>query len=302
MKQVKIPYIVCDNILANKFDIKALSIVNSSNPKHIEEIQGNQLRTMKKVPLIYDYMVNLISNLKKDANDFNLSVFSLINDNEEDYYSVILNDSDYLNDYIKYSNHYEKRRSLLRQLSNCNIDYVFLKNRDSIRQMQPFNIITDYEDNQIRYKIRFSKLIFKPLIEDNNSDGFTLIPSNLYPISTIADLHHTGNKYKGQKVLGSPNPLYKLNMYGLRLNTNKVDYIEVDKQEFFKNVAPELILNKQVNKYHLKIPESVICNSLKPGLLAINQNISNSLIVKNVFLGYRDKVTIHFLNYDKKRK
>jgi len=294
MNYLKITNTIKENILLSKIDIKSMPLIDSEKSKHIEEIQGNHLRAMKSAPLVYDLMLNIIDRLKITNK------LEYIEDKDKDYYSIELPAEGFFREYTQKADNYTIRQSLYRQIISTTVPYTKVRYENGYMELRPFNILFDFEDEGNRtVTIKFSKLVFKSLIENENKDGFVYIPKLLFPISTIADLNSNTNIFNGQKVIASHNPFYKLNIYAISKNTHKKGSIEVNKQEFFQKVIPELITKKQIDKFNLKYSEGLINNSLKKGIGEIKSKIENALIVKSLYLGNRETTTIYFDNYKK---
>jgi hypothetical protein len=106
----------------NKIDIKqyqkqininSTPIVDSKNPKYIEEITGNMLRVLKAYPAGNDFCLNMIAKAKQMEKKGITAIF----DYTENYYCIELSEKTFY-DYFKRCGDNNIRRNLIRQLIN----------------------------------------------------------------------------------------------------------------------------------------------------------------------------------------
>jgi hypothetical protein len=276
---------IADNTLLNKRVIKALPIVDSTNPKCIEEIAGNQLRVLKLYAPAFDFIVNIINKVfaTGDAGRY-------IKDMGQDYYSVNVGESAWKK-YFSYCGDHNIRRNLQREVvKNLQTGWVLLHGTDKkgsyIEKRAPFRIMAlkHYKDGTTTIQIVFSKAVFGSLVEGNcfetGGDGYIEIPANFYPFLTDTD--------KGN--LQSYNPIYKLNIHAIMKNTHKKKKIEVLRKELLQTIVPEYI-DKDGN---LKISAVTIYDSLIKSVKESNQKIPSGMIVNEFYIGHGENSIIHF--------
>lgn len=279
MDKITLSLTAVENILMNKHSIKLLPIIDSQNEKHIELI-GNELRTIKRYPVGYDFLVNVIDKIKD-------KVARSINDISSDYYELNVLDETFTN-YLKPCGNHAQRQSLARQLvTDMTSGFVYIKGKGYIGYQAPFRIMGRkiYSDGKRIYQVHLLKQVFDSLIKGecykNGGDGYIEIPSMLFPIITRAN--------KG--ILQSYNPIYKLNIFGIKKNTHKKKNIEVNRNEFLKTVLPEYYKNGYLTKDIYSIRES-----LSQAAKEVSKSLPNHHnLVKNFYLGHREgNSTIYF--------
>ena len=238
---------VKDNSLLSKRDIKeyldSLPIVDSKNPKHIEEVAGNHLRLIKNLPAGNDFCLNVIGRAKWKAK--RNKIISPFKDYSEDYYSINVTNK-FIKEYLSKCGDHHKRYNLWRQLSKDFVTWIVVrKGKDKIgehvEKQNPFKInrIIEYDQNgdESLVQLLLLKDIYGSQIDDsctkNGGEGFTKIPTFLFPKCTQTD--------KGN--LGSYNPIYRSQIYSLSENTNCIDKINRPHLDFMKKVVPEYLDN-----------------------------------------------------------
>lgn len=294
---------IAENILINKHIIKALPIIDSINEKHIEEIAGNELRALKRYPVAYDLIVNLIHKAHKAG-----AVHSWLKDSN-DYYVGTIRESTW-QDYFKGCGSFDVRQSLARQvLHDLQSGFILIHGRDKkkgefIEYRRPFFITAfrQYKNGEKERDLYFSKAVFQSLVTGecfkNGGDGFIEIPAGLYPKATHSELSYQIEHEGEIKTvnLGSHNPIYKINVYGLMKNTHKKDRIIIKRDDFIENVIPEYAKKDKIfDTYYLKKAEWEIHGALIKSIQQINKECINDRIVKNFYIG-RDDVTLYFNN------
>jgi hypothetical protein len=285
---VCMPRGIVNNILLNKHKIKIMPSIDSSNPEHVEEIIGNELRTLKKYPLGYDFIVNVISKVKSKAASTGKSIGEYYKEVSEDYYEVNVEEETFT-DYFSESGDHTIRQSLKRQvITDLNSGFVFIRSKDYIARQAPFRIMgVKRIDNKTKvFQIFLLKQLFESLITGDSfktgGEGYIEIPAKLFPILTKAN----------KQGLQSYNPAYKLQVFGLMKNTNKKTTIKVNRGEFLETIAPEYY-----KKGYLDVSESFIHSNLISMLKETEACLPESFIVRNFYIGEgSQESTIHFNN------
>jgi hypothetical protein len=281
-----------ENALLNKHTIKALPIIDSTNPKHIEEIAGNQLRVLKSYAPAFDFIVNIINKVLATGK-----AERYITDGK-DYYTLHIGESVWKG-YFSHCGDHTIRQSLQREvMKDLQTGWVLLHGADKrgsyIEERAPFRIMAlkRYENGRLYREIMFSKAVFGSLVEgecfETGGGGYIEIPANFYAILTDTD--------KGD--LQSYNPIYKLNVYALMKNTHKNEEIEVSRKELLQTIVPEYI-DKDGN---LKISAATIHDSLVKSVKESNQKIPSGMIVSEFYIGHGENSTIYFRENNKFRK
>jgi hypothetical protein len=279
---------VGDNILANKHDIKeqyqidSIPIVNSKNPKFIEEITGNKLRVLKDYPAGNDFCLNMIARAKRFEKK---SGNAVIVDYSEDYYKLTVSEKVFVNYFSECGNN-DIRHNLLVQLEkDLSTGIVKIYGKDNkgkyIVTKAPFKINEvkkHFSDNSVSIQILLLKDVYGSLIDDsslkNGGEGYIKIPCHLFPLCTQTE--------KGR--FQSFNPIYKLQVFGLTKNTHKRDKIEVPHEEFLRYVVPEYI---DRDGYLKKMTISDFNNSLTSQAKTLVEKRTEELLVKSFFVGRR---------------
>jgi hypothetical protein len=293
---IQISRTIVENMLINKHVVQALPIVDSNNTQLIEEIVGNQLRVIKRYPAAYDFIANVIWQIKNTGNPS-----SYIKDYDEDYYRINISKTTW-DLYFNNCKDFIKRQSLQRQiLSNFANGYVVLKGSDAIKgryieNRRPFIIsATRYYEDGSQYKEMFiSKAVFSSLVTGecfkNGNEGYVSIPHHFFPRLNQIDR-------KDMKAIESPNPAYKMNIYGLLRNTYRKKHIKVNRAEFLENVIPEYISKVKEKIYYLNKSKVDIHADIKTALTQAEDALFGEFMVYNFFIGNKD-IDLYFLNSD----
>ncbi|GAB6393585.1 MAG: hypothetical protein MdMp014T_2958 [Treponematales bacterium] len=266
-----------ENALINKHVIKAMTIIDSTNEKFVEEVMGNELRTLNRYAPTYDFIANLIDKARRTGR-----IGRYIKDTGN-YYSTWVSERQWKAYFAQCADH-NIRRNLERQVfTDIQFGWVVAhgvdrKGNTFIRQIPPFRFMERrvYEDGQIVREVLFSKYVFESLVTEDcfkkKGDGYIELPANFFPLLTNTD--------RGS--LNSFNPIYKLNVFGLYKNTHKSREVLVKREELIKTIAPEYLDTSG----HLK---NVTASQLHDSLIASTQGalttIPDHLLVSNFYLG-----------------
>jgi len=290
MNIISISRVIAQNILINKHAIKALPIIDSRNERHIEEIAGNELKALKRYPVTYDLIVNIINAMHKTGQ-----IEKYIQPAGRDYYSMTISEKTWRKYFYNCGNN-SIRQSLARQvLHELQTGFIILCGKDKkrghyIESRKPFMItaIRQYENGEKERDLHFSKLIFQSLVTGscfkNGGEGFIEIPAELYPRLTNVN---TGE-------IQSFNPIYKINIYGLLKNTHSRKSITVNKESFIENIIPEYASRiKGSSEFKLKMSEAAIHKSLITSIKKSNEVFQNERVISNFYIGNKE-VSLHF--------
>jgi len=279
---------IADNIMLNKHDIiQAFPIVNSSNPKYIEEITGSSLRVLRKYPVGFDFAINMINNAKKSGK-----IGTYIEDLGREYYKIEVHKKSLIN-YLASCGEHTIRQSLYRQIiTDLSFGYVKIlsKGKNFIDYKAPFRImgLRIFKNSEaIIYKIHLLKDIFESLVlgkcYSNGGEGFINIPGELYPTLTKTD--------KGK--LQSYNPAYKFIVFGLGKNTNRKSSIQVDKKELLRTTVPEYFRGGTLDKITIESLQT----SMRGILKHVQKIFPQKGLPKNCYIGkYTEKAKLFFNN------
>jgi hypothetical protein len=315
---IPISRIISDQILMNKHDIhdirgqhkliNSIPIVDSNNPKYIEEIAGNQLRVLKAYPAGNDFCLNMIAKAKKEENEKQILV---IEDYNENYYRMSLTEETFF-DYFRRCGGRDVRHSLIKQLINPFSNGIVMirgKNKKGSYLtvgLPPFRIyFKEYDDINMPtdIKVELLKNVYESLVEGEcfrGGDGYDQIPAYLYALCTQTD--------KGN--LQSYNPIYKAQIFGIRKNTNKKDIILLDREEVLRNIAPEYLFGDGRFKNRERITIAVFEDAINSQAETLVRNNRGNLLVGSVNIGLsmpKSYSTLYFTDgndpdYSKKRK
>jgi hypothetical protein len=296
---------VADNILMNKHDIKeqcrqidSIPIVDSKNPKYIEEIAGNQLRVLKDYPAGHDFCLNIIDRAKRfEQKERKIA----LTDYSEDYYKVSISGKVF-SEYFAECGNNDIRHNLSVQLrKDFTNGIVKISGEDKkgkyIAEKAPFKIneVKQYvDDNSTYVQLLLLKDVYGSLIDGrclkNGGEGFSKMPANMFPLCTQT------NKRNFQ----SFNPIYRLQVYGLSKNTHKCEVIKQPRKDLLRSIVPEYT---DENGWLMKITIKELNESLKSQATSLIQNIQGELLVKSFYLGQygRDSV-IYFTAVNKNTK
>ena len=278
---------VGENILLSKHDIKkyiaegklikGFPVVDSNNPKHIENILGNELRVLKYYAPSFDFIANIISAAHRTG-----CIGKYIKDVDENYYKI--NVSEILwTSYFDQCGDFTIRQSIKRQvLKDLQTGFVLLPAYHNIhgRGMEkraPFRIMAEqYYSDGTRYReLFFSKAVFGSLVTGecykNGKDGYINIPSNFYPAITGTD--------KG--ILQSYNPIYKLHIKGIMKNTHNNPSVLIPRDELLEAIVPEYLDDHKYLKISLYTLHENLVKNIKEAL----KKIPEGLMVKNLYFG-----------------
>jgi hypothetical protein len=297
---------ISDNILENKHDIKdllkqqqidSIPIVDSKNPKYIEEITGNQLRVIKDYPAGFDFSANMI-HIAKKAEKKGKGKDVTITDYSQDYYKIDITGETVSQYYAKCGNN-DIRHNLSVQLrKDFAHGIVIISGEDKrgkyVAQKVPFRIneVKRYvADNSVYIQLLLLKDVFRSTVEGrclkNGGEGFVKIPAFLYPLCTQTN----------KRVLQSFNPLYRTQVYGLSENTNKRKSIERPRKCSLRCIAPEYI---NENGVFNKITIEDFKNSLNSQLKELAQRNQKECLVKGVDLGQYGENSVFYFTSDNK--
>jgi hypothetical protein len=266
-----------ENTLINKHLIKAMPIIDSTNKRYIEEVAGNELRTLSRYAATYDFIANIIDSARRTGN-----IGKYIKD-ADNYYSTWVTEKTWKSYFAQCGDH-TTRAHLERQVfTDIEKGWIFANGVDSrgnrfIRQIPPFRFMERrvFEDGRIARQIFFSKVVFESLVTEEcfkrGGDGYIELPSNFFPLLTGTD--------KGD--LNSYNPIYKLNVFGLYKNTHKAGEIAVKREELIKTIAPEYL---DANGHLKNISPAQLHDSLFKSSQDVLSTVPNTLLVKNFYLG-----------------
>jgi hypothetical protein len=279
---------IADNIMLNKHDIiQALPMVNSSNPKRIEEVTGSSLRVLRKYPIGFDFTINMINIAKKSGE-----ISKYVEDLGREYYKIEVQKKS-LNSYLASCGEHTIRQSLYRQIiTDLSFGYVKIlsKGKNFIDYKAPFRIMgfrVFKNSETIIYKIHLLKDIFESLVigecYNNGGEGFITIPGELYPTLTKTD--------KGE--LQSYNPAYKLIVFGVGKNTNRKSSIQVDKKELLRTTVPEYYRNGTLDKLTITSFQA----SMKGILRHIQKIFPKKGLPSSFYIGkYNEKSKLYYNN------
>lgn len=299
---------VGENILLTKHTIKALPFYENDNSPTLDitRMDGNkQLRTLNSYPVGYDFICNIIDKIKSLGLEPNTGLIF-----EEPYYSAWISPETFA-DYLKGVSDHHKRLSLFRQLQkDLTSGFVMIRAGSDqkgryIRSIPPFRIIdrNDREDGKVELRIAWSKAIFETLVTGDctkqGNDGYIELPRYFYPLATQATkAAETINKItvpftegtmnrtelKGRThLIGSSNPIYRIEILAKMKNTNKGKDIGVNRLELLQTVVPELVTNDG----YLKIKEWELHDILQKEISEIFRKEPEAGLLKNFYLGDR---------------
>lgn len=263
MGNVVISRTIGENILLNKHSVRALPFYEYPNSKALDIYHDDgfkQIRTLRNYPAGYDFSCNIINAIKQSGRAQEIISEGIIDNNP--YYFAWIKGSR-INEYLASAGDHTKRQSLGRQLrQDLSTGFVTVgggtdKGGHYLMNIAPFRIIQEkhYETGMTSYRFAWAKVIFETLVTDkctkSGADGYILLPQRLYPISTQATvaaetLNAIANDDKEQKktgrthLIGSSNPIYKLEVYARMRNTNDLAQVLVNRKELLKTIVPEL--------------------------------------------------------------
>lgn len=298
---------VAENILLNKHGIRALPFYEYPNSKALDIYHDDgfrQIRTMRNYPVGYDFSCNIIAEIRKAGLTQKVIKEGVIGDIP--YYFAWINLS-HIYEYTASAGDHTKRQGLIRKLQN-DITTGFVTVRGGtdkegryLTNIAPFRVIETrkYENGDIHLHFAWAKDIFETLITDTctkaGADGYITLPDHLYPLSTQATVAaETLNKIAqddNSKVLettgrthliGSSNPIYKLEVYARMKNTNELPSMQVDRKELLKAIVPELT-DKDGNLR--KIAASELHNILIREVQDIRNKTTGVKVLSNFYLG-----------------
>ena len=282
---------VTENALITKHTIKAMPVIDSSNERYIEEVAGNELRTLNRYPATYDFIANIIGSARKTGN-----IGKYIKDTGN-YYATWVSEKTWKAYFAQCGDH-TVRYNLERQiLTDIETGWIFGKGVDGkgnrfISQIPPFRFMERriFEDGTVIRELLFSKSVFESLVTEDcakkGGDGYIEIPSNFYPLLTGTD--------KG--ALTSYNPIYKLNIFGLYKNTHKKEQLMVKREDLIQAVVPEYL---DGNGNLKRITADKLHESLTASAQEVLTAIPDALLVRNVHLGSeRGDSTLYFRKPD----
>lgn len=315
MSKIIMSRTIAENALLNKFDIKALPFYENSNSKALDIEHGDgfrQLRTLHQYPVGYDFSCNIIARIKKSGLMQKVMIEDTIGGIP--YYFAWVN-WNHVIEYLARVSDNDKRKSISRQLQkDLSTGFVTVRGGTDrtgryLLNIAPFRIteFKNYENGERQARFAWSKDIFETLITDDctkqGADGYITLPEQLYPLATqatkaaetINKLSDTenGNGHGHTHLIGSSNPIYKMEVYARMKNTNDVKEIVVDRKELIKTIAPELI---DKDGYLKKIKEWELHDILLTEVQDIYGKTYDMTMLKNFYLGdtRTGKSTLYF--------
>lgn len=312
MSNIIVSRTIGENILLNKFVVKALPFYENpdSEALNIEHDDGFKLlRTMRRYPVGYDFSCNIIAQIKR-AGKVHESIGEEYIDGEPYYVSWI--NMDHMREYLAQVSDRTTRQSLGRTLkTDLSTGFVVARCGEDktgryIEQIPPFRILKfKVYDNGVAFALMaWARVIFQTLIEDDctktGADGYITIPEKLYPLATQATkaakaLNKISAPLHKEKapthIIGSSNPIYKMEVFSRMKNTNNAKSIEVDRQELLEAIVPELIAKDG----YLKISEAALHDILHEEVMDIYRK-TEGLMLKNFYLGSKSwgKSSLYF--------
>ena len=315
MSKIIMSRTVAENTLLNKFDIKALPFYENPNSKTLDIEHGDgfrQLRTLSQYPVGYDFSCNIIAEMKKKGLIQKVMTEDTIGGIP--YYFAWVN-WNHVIEYLARASDNDKRKSMSRQLQrDISTGFVTVRGGTDrtgryLLNIAPFRIteFKTYETGERRARFAWAKDIFETLITDDctkqGADGYITLPERLYPLATQATAAaetinrlsdtQNGNGYGRTHLIGSSNPIYKMEVYARMKNTNEVSEIVVDRKELIRTIAPELI---DKDGYLKKIKEWELHDILQKEVSDIFGKTYDINMLRNFFLGdtRTGKSTLYF--------
>jgi uncharacterized membrane protein len=110
-----------------------MPIIDSKNKKHVN-LMINELRMLKKYPVAYDFLANVIDKTKDNIGHY-------IKDVGRDYYELNLSQNIF-DEYIADCGDHNIRKSIEKQLkAEMTSGFVLIKGKDFVRYQAPFRIM-----------------------------------------------------------------------------------------------------------------------------------------------------------------
>jgi len=298
-----------ENILLSKYDIRALPFYEDEKSETLDINHDDglrQLRTLHKYPIGFDFSCNLIQTLK-DNNIFPDEDYI---DGTPYYFAWIA--GRFFNEYLASISDYTKRQTAGRQLlTDLTTGFVCVRTGTNAKgryllNIPPFRIvkIVELENGEKLYRYAWAKDIFETLVTGDctkqGNDGYILLPPKLYPIATQATKaaesinnisknatwtdSETGEKHEQKRthLIGSSNPIYKMEVFAKMKNTNNASAITVKRKELLQTVAPELVDKdgylKNIKAYQL---HDILQNEIR----SVWENFKDENMLVNFYLG-----------------
>lgn len=278
-------------VLLNRHIIKALPFIDSQKETHLKPVR-NTLRIIKRYPLAFDFIVNIIEEIKDNISDY-------VTEASDEYYSIEISNKVFER-YLDICSDCVIRQSFQRQLlkeMTTGFVQVEVEGKSYIWEVVPFRIMSvkTYEDGTRYFKIFFLKELFSGLIMGScffkGSDGYIKIPAHLFPAITQAP--------KG--FLQSHNPIYKSIIFGLMRNTHKKEKIEIDRNDFLQTIHPEYY-RKDSQAGTLSRNVQPAYRSTSDALRTVSNTLSAHLLPNSYFLGDGCKKVHMFFNIPQKEQ
>jgi hypothetical protein len=268
------PVLIANNIFkVTARNISKLPVVDGDNNEINKELIKPFLRGLKCNPQSYDFIVNLIQNIKDNGD-----VKRRIENRHDGYLTCEITLEDF-EEFLKHCNGSDIRQTIRRRLiNNLSSEFIISETKKEIVQFRPYDIYEkriDKKSGKWTAKIMFAESIFGGLITgDHRPEGYVRIPRYLFPNVTHADKHH----------LESYNPIYRAIVYANTKNRYCKRKFYAKLPEFLESVFPEY-LNKN--------------NSLKVGLDKCEYSLNKALetLDKKVIKG---TLLLNHLSFDKK--
>lgn len=292
---------VAENMLLNKFTVRALPFYEYPNSKALDIYHDDgfkQLRTLRDYPVGYDFACNIIAKMH-NANVIGKTIKEgVIGDNP--YYFAWIK-VDHIIDYIAMAGDNAKRRWIKDRLFNdIQTGFVVVGGgTDSgghyLSSIPPFRVVEtrQYANGVTGLYFAWAKVIFETLITNSctkkGADGYITLPSYLYPLATQAtvaaetlNIIANGRASGRTHLIGSSNPIYKAEVYARMKNTNECNSICVDRKEFIKVIAPELV---DADGYLKKITAAELHNILVREIQVIRDKTTGVKVLSNFYVG-----------------
>jgi len=287
INKIRISRKMSEKMLENKHTIALLPRIDSKNKKHLKLI-ANEWRTLKRIPLTFDFVANVLDAYKEKISTIVKDI-----DGNNDHFQLEVPE-DIILAYFDDCSNYKTRQSLKRQLlaeMDPKYGFVEITGKSYCGLLRPIMYagIKKYNNdtNNNIHIFMLHKDVFGSLVtgkcSKNGGDGFFKMPRILYPILTASD----------KRCFQSYNPFYRLIVYGLTKNTNDVRVIKVDKSEFCQYVMPEYY---DLKRRCLDMKYCEAQDTFFAALKNVTKNIKDkAFIVKNLFMeAYKEEVRISF--------
>jgi hypothetical protein len=265
--------------------VAILPRIDSKKEKY-QRLILNEKNTFNKFPIAFDFIANTIEAYRKDIE-------TIVKDigGTSDYFPLEVT-PEIISAYIENGSNFTKRQGLRRKLwtemnSRKGIE-ITGKNYHGIRSPIIHTGYKDYENGVKVCQYLLLRDVFESLVTGecfkNGGDGFFKIPATLYPILT---------KLENKGCFKSYNPFYRFILFALMKNSNDVNAIKVNKNEFCQTVIPEYFDPK---KERIDMKYCEVQNTFANALKTTKNNIQEkAFFVKNLYIkAYKPEVIIYF--------